>query len=370
MDFFDTLTLDAPTKTNSGFMIASVKVARTGIQIYSGREVDPENKHGMRDRAQVRVYRSEDQVFDKSSLATLAHKPLTVNHPPKAVTADNWREYSVGSVGDEIARDGDFIRVPIAIMDGRAIKQIEGGKNQLSCGYSCELVFGDGMSPNGEQYDAAQTGIRYNHLSVVDLARGGDKLKIGDEKPMKTILIDGHSVEVSDAAEIAIAGLNKRLEAADAKVATLTTDAAGKDTKIAELTTQVATKDAEIVTLKKQVDDAKVTPAQMNQMVKDLADTRAVGAKIAPKAAITDGMGANEIKKIVVSAKLGDAAKDWSDEQIAVSFDTLKAALPAANQVRDAGREIPRDQNQTTDSRTAWQKMVDGLTNPETAKAS
>jgi hypothetical protein len=31
------------------------------------------------------------------------------------------------------------------------------------------------------------------------------------------------------------------------------------------------------------------------------------------------------IKRAVVSSKLGDAAKDWSDEQIAVSFDTLAA---------------------------------------------
>jgi hypothetical protein len=31
------------------------------------------------------------------------------------------------------------------------------------------------------------------------------------------------------------------------------------------------------------------------------------------------------IRKAAVSARLGDVAKDWTDEQIAVSFDTLAA---------------------------------------------
>ena len=373
MDFIDTLTIDAPRRTPSGYLAASVRVARTGIQVYSGREVDPDNKHGMRDRQEVRVYRAEDQVFDKASLATLAHKPITVNHPPVAVTADNVREYWVGNVGDMLEKDGDFVRVPMVVMDAKAVKTVEGGKNQLSCGYSCELVFGDGTSPSGEQYDAAQTGIRYNHLSIVDLARGGDKLKIGDsDVTLKMITVDGHQVEVSDAAAIAIAGLTAKLNASDGKVASLTTDMAAKDTKIAELTTKVATADAEIVTLKKAVEDAAVTPAKLRDAAKSYATTIDLAKKIAPKAAITDAMGEPEIKKAAVSARLGDAAKDWSDEQVAISFDTLKAALPAANQQRDAAREIPRTVGDgvTTDSKTAYQKMVDGLNNPEPVKAS
>lgn len=373
MDFYDTLTLDAPRRTRDGYLATSVKAARTGIQEYAGREVDPENKHGMRDRAVVRIFRPEEEVFHKDALASFAHRPVTINHPSEAVTADNWRKYSVGMTGDEIARDGETVRVPMVVMDAAAIRAIEGGKREISQGYSCDLVWGDGVTPTGLQYDAKQTNIRGNHTAIVDMARGGHELRIGDENvSLKMITVDGHQVEVSDAAAIAIAGLQSKLTAADGKVSALTTDLAARDASVATLTTQIATKDAEIATLKKQVEDAAITPAKLRDAAKAYADTRAVAVKIAPKAAITDAMDEATIKKVVVTAKLGDAAKDWTDAQIAISFDTLKAALPAGGQVRDANREIQRDQAgaHAPGMNPAYLAMVADMNNPKIEKAS
>jgi hypothetical protein len=67
-------------------------------------------------------------------------------------------------------------------MDHDAITAVQNGHAQLSVGYGAKLVWGDGVTPAGEPYDAMQTDIRANHVAIVKMARGGDKLKIGDDK--------------------------------------------------------------------------------------------------------------------------------------------------------------------------------------------
>ena len=79
--------------TRDGYMVADVRAARSGIQQYAGHEV------GKPDMAVVNVYRPEGEVFNKDSLASYAFKPVTINHPSTGVTADNWKQLSVGNVG-------------------------------------------------------------------------------------------------------------------------------------------------------------------------------------------------------------------------------------------------------------------------------
>src|SRR5690606_22333639 len=85
--------------------------------------------------------------------------------------------------GDEILRDGEFIRVPMMVMDGAAIKAVEDGKVELSAGYVSTLVWGAGKTPEGLTFDAQQTDIRINHVAIVREARGGPMLKLGDALP-------------------------------------------------------------------------------------------------------------------------------------------------------------------------------------------
>jgi hypothetical protein len=162
--------------TEDGYLVASPRIARTGIQLYSGHEV------GRDDLEVVRVYRPAEQVFDKAAMASLAWRPVTLDHPDDAVTAKNWKQLAVGYVTGKVARDGDYIEVPLALMDHDAITAVQNGHAQLSVGYGAKLVWGDGVTPAGEPYHAVQTDIRANHVAVVKMARGGDKLKIGDDK--------------------------------------------------------------------------------------------------------------------------------------------------------------------------------------------
>lgn len=374
MRLYDFYSLDgiAVRDTADGYMVASPRVARTGIQLYYGSEL---GLTGDDAKKIVKVYRAEEEVFSTDSLATFAYKPVTDDHPMVAVEAKNWKDYAKGQMGGEIARDGDFVRVPMALMDGATIKKVKDGKVELSVGYDATIVFGDGTTPDGKQYDAKQTGIVVNHLAIVDAARGGAKLRIGDgvtpppgetttsllfvppifvpptapakvqdgntQKEatyMRTILIDGISVnvETEQGGQIIdrhIASLNTtvsdtktKLVAAEAQVAALTKQVSDAT---ALNTTTIAQKDAEIVTLKKQVEDSKLSPAALDQLVKDRAECAGKARAILGDKLVVDGKSVADIQRQVVDAKLGDLAKGWSDDQVGISFKSLTADVKA-----------------------------------------
>lgn len=143
------------------------------------------------------------------------------------------------------------------------------------------------------------------------------------EKPVKTMLIDGLTVDVSnaDTAEATIKTLIASRDAAGAKVA-------GLETQVATLTAAGQTKDAQITTLEQQVKDAKPTPAQLREAGKSLMQTADKAKTLG--IAVTDAMDEAQIMRATVDKHMGEKAKDWSDESIAASFAVLtKDAKPA-----------------------------------------
>lgn len=346
MLFVDLMTLDAaPKRTADGYLLASPKVARTGIQEYLGSEL------GRPDLSIVRVYRPENEVFSRDSLHSFAHRPVTIDHPPVMVDASNWKKYGVGTIGDEVVRDGEFVRVPLMLMDQNAINQIENGKNEISMGYTADLVFDAGVTPDGKKYDAYQANIRGNHLAIVDKARGGSQLRVIDSSyhstkqndegipvTTKQIVIDGITVEVPN---LTAQVVEKFLSDSAAKTSLLVNDTAALQTTVATLTTNLQTKDAEIATLKQQLADAK-NPAAIDAAVK----ARAVVVDSAKKilaAVVVDGKSDTEIKRQVVDSKMGELAKGWNDDQIAASFAALSLSAPAT--VADPYAQAVRDSN-------------------------
>lgn len=421
---------------NDGYLVAMPRVARSGIQLYRGSEL------GIKDKAVVRVYRPPEEVFHPDAMKSLTHRPLTNDHPPEPVTSDNWKKYAVGQAGDEAIRDGDFVRVPMVFMDGEAIKAIEGGKKQLSVGYSCDLIVEDGIVADGphkgEKYDAKQTKIIGNHHALCDMARGGDRLSIGDagaenfgkdvadaaafdllvgatvariaigdgkvkhdeitDEAGDLFLGDGYPFgkggyvyasllkstrqRASDKGEAAIAkaaddllklfdttnpnggtmpkvlmidGVNvefvtdqsaqiaeRAIASRDTQIKTIT-DKGAADLKalndklnettasVTTLTTDKATLTAENATLKQQVKDAELTPAKLDALVAERSEINGKAAVIMGDKLVTDGKTATEVRRQVVDFKLGDAAKGWSDEQVAISFATLTAGVKATD---------------------------------------
>lgn len=345
--FTDRATLNKPRKTADGYLVGEVRCARTGCQQYRASEIGLTGDHA------VMVYRPDDAVFDKASLATYAGKPVTLNHPPVQVTPDNWKAYAIGDIGTEIARDGEFVSVPYKIMDAAAIAAIDAGTREVSMGYTSGIEYRDGIAPDGTAYQAVQTGpIQINHLAIVPKARGGSNLRIGDaadtwgaspltdaemkgaEMPeLRKIMVDGLQVETTDAAAMAI----EKLQAANTalKDAMMTAEEKAKS-DLAAKEKEMATKDADIAALKA----AAMTDAMLDARVSARADLVAKAKAIAP-AVVSAGLSDAAIRKAVVVAKIGDAAiAGKSEAYIDARFDILADADPVSKMKQNDGTTV------------------------------
>lgn len=337
MFFTDTVGVGSTRRTADGYLVADAKVARTGIQIYTGAEL------GRPELNTVRLYRPESEVFAADTMHSFAFRPMTVGHPSKMVDATNWKEVSVGQTGGEVVRDGEVVRVPLVLMDAGAISQWEAGKRELSMGYTAEIVFGDGVAPNGDKYDAIQTNLRMNHLALVDKGRAGSEFRIGDRHAsnavasaddhrnkesqmsgtLKVVLVDGLSVETTEAGAQAI---HKLQALADASAKSLS------DAQAAHAAA-LAVKDAEIDALKAKV----LTDAQMAERVNTRAALVANAQRLHPAdyTALSDA----DVRRTVVIAKVGDAAiAGKPDAYVEARFDILvaDAATPSQDAVTRA----------------------------------
>lgn len=328
MQFTDKVTLGDTRLTRDGYLVAEVRCARTGIQVYSGREM------GKPEQEKVRVYRPEAEVFASDAMASFAYRPMTNDHPADMVTADNWKEHAVGLTGGEVARDGEFIRVPLTLMDRAAIDDVKAGKKQLSAGYTCDVEWTPGTTPSGEPYDAVQKNIRGNHLAVVAAARGGPSLRIGDDegtRPMtlKNVTVDGISIEVTDQGAQVIAKMQTQIS--DAAKAIDSANAAHA-TVVAAKDKELGTKDAEIEKLKND----QLTTDKLDDLVAARADVQA-RAKVVADGIDTKGKNIQEIRRLAVAKKLGDEkVKDKSDDYVEALFDSLAADNATTDTVRAA----------------------------------
>ena len=359
-EMFDKMELLGKRRTQDGFLVANVRAGRTGIQLYRGSEV------GMHDKEVVRVYRPADEVFDKDAMATLAHRPVTNDHPPELVTSDNWRDYAIGSTGGQVARDGEFLVVPMSVMDAGAAAQIEAGKEELSLGYTCDLDFTAGVTKDGDEYDAVQRNIRINHLAVVKVGRAGAKCRIGDNNPkteiqMLKVLIDGITIETTEQGAEAIKKLQTQLDQATAKLDAQTTS---HDEAIAAKDKELGVKDAEIQKLKDAAPDADA----LTEMARKHSEVVDAATKIAPNADFK-GMDAATIRRTAVSDKVGeDKIKDKSDDYVEAMFDSFVETAKKSDQFR-AAMTTQRPQKTTDGSgapvtrEDAYSEMLDGMQN-------
>lgn len=366
MQFTDAVAVSGTRRTADGFLVAEARSVRTGIQLYTGAEV------GKPEMAVVRVFRPADQVFADSSLQSFTHAPVTMDHPKDPVTADNWKALAVGEVSTAAKKDGEWVHLPLILKDAAAISAVESGKRELSAGYTCELVWGDGVAPDGQAYDAQQQNIKINHLAIVDRARAGSQARIGDDAAeqwgaapisttdketvdmtdaLRTVVVDGLSVQTTDQGAQAITKLQKDLESSAAKF----------NAADAAHATALAAKDEEIGALKaenQKLKDGQLKPEDLDRMVSDRASlietVKAIDSKIEIKGSDTD------LRRAAVKSKLGDEmVKDASDAEITGMFKAIAKDVKTAN--ADPFRQVAKDglhQPATNDATTAHAKMI------------
>jgi len=338
MNLHDSVTVTDARMTADGYLAAEARVARTGIQAYLASELgfdgDPSRI--------INVYRPPEEVFSADAMKSYAYRPVTLEHPAEMVDAKNWKEHARGQTGGDILREGEFVRVPLVLMDGAAIEEWKNGKHELSMGYSMDLEIIDGVTPNGEAYDAVQRNLRMNHLALVAQARGGSQLKLGDtkleetdmtERKITTVTVDGLSVETTDAGAQAIAKLKQDLETA---LKTYNESVESHSEEIEDKDKQLAAKDAKI----DELSDKVLDDAALDARVVERADLIAKAKTVADKD--YTGKSADAIRSGAVSARLGkDAIDGKSPAYIEARFDML-----AEDASQDPVRQVLRDDSE------------------------
>ena len=158
--------LSKPVRLPNGFVRAEGYLTRAGIFVYRDAKGNT-----------VRELRPPEEVMHPDALVSFALVPVTNEHPPEALTADNAKQYAVGSVSESVAPEGDKVRATLMITDADAIAALDAGRSELSCGYTADVVIEPGTW-QGQRYDAKQTNIRGNHVALVDAGRAGPTCSI------------------------------------------------------------------------------------------------------------------------------------------------------------------------------------------------
>lgn len=170
--------------SDGGLLCKDVPIARTGTQLYGAEELPELKANGA---GEIRVERPEEEVFRPETIASFEGMSITLLHPDgEFVNPDNWSELAKGHV-QNVRRgnggDSDLLIADLMVKDQAAISAIDDGLREISCGY-------DAKYEQIEPGRGVQRNIVGNHVALVDKARGGFRLKIGDRKMAKKSWLD------------------------------------------------------------------------------------------------------------------------------------------------------------------------------------
>lgn len=336
---FDASRFSKTKITDEGYLETEAIATRSGIFLYRNNDgsIDKELRH-------------PDDVFKADSLKSMQMIPITDGHPVgRLVDSKSAKELQIGYVGENIKVDGKFIRVPLTITDNDSIEKIKNGKNQLSLGYTANVIKEPGEY-NSQKYDSKQTDIKYNHLAIVSLARAGaaasikldegDAIQLDDEETK--IITDDNSKDNfkqkrgNSMKKITLDGIE--YEASPEVLNAYTKEKTRADELKAESEKSKGTLDAlkeENTKLKTKVDEfeSKLTE-NVNAAVKARVAIIDSAKSILDKEVKLDGMSNIDIKKTVILAVSKDLKLDEASE------DYINARFDAAIEINVARKDM------------------------------
>lgn len=144
---------------NDGALICrNAVLGKAGTQAYRASEL------GYDSDDIVMVHRTEDEVFDETSLSSLQGKTLTIYHPQDDVHVTNMQDTFKGFVMN-VRRQGNLMIGDIKIINQEAIDLVKNNQMvELSLGYDTKLV-------KDSEGRIKQTNIIYNHVALVPKGR-------------------------------------------------------------------------------------------------------------------------------------------------------------------------------------------------------
>ena len=305
-----------PVITDEGFLLVDAYITRPGVFEY----VDADGNVR-------RELRPRDEVYAVESLASVARKPTTLQHPTNdqgeyvKVVSTNAREYSTGLASDSVWRDeaADMVRTTLTILDAEHIAAIQAGIHEQSCGYSCELEGTAGEDEEFGPYDAIQRLIRYNHIATVMRGRAGRQVRLRADAAQMLTDEDDMSTKKTrtdmDAPDEPVADEQPKLDEAklDAYMGKVDAMIAKMDEVLAMMPMPVE-EEVELELDKADSEDARI--AWFNQRQRLL--------KLATKVDGADKLDNKRLAREIVKQRLGDKMRtDASDEYVNAALDML-----------------------------------------------
>jgi hypothetical protein len=311
VDFFGVTGVE---KTSEGFWKVSGTAAAVGPMTYTDEEGNSHVEYA-------------DAAVLANYAPALVGKPVTNGHPSEGkVVPENYKTHVVGTVL-EAWFDADLgqLKVVIMVNDADAQRAIDSGRVQLSPAYFVTL----GESSPDWDADYLQVARDYNHLAIVDKARGGDsaRLHLDSEGHMTTVRNDAADKPAKEDAEEEREDkqredaekredLQKKLDALQAKYDALKAkmDAEEKDKEDGEEKKDGFNSDA-----------AFAAAVADHMRVIDVA--RRMGIECDP------AQPTSVLKRTIVREKMGGTLRNDSQTYVDAAFDALVDLFPEANTV-------------------------------------
>lgn len=344
--------------TEQGYLVVPANLSKVGVFRYRESEL---RKDGSTDIKTVA--RTENSLFTDATINSFENAPITITHPKGDVTADNWKELSVGFVRN-VRREGDFLKGDAWVTDKSAIRAIQdNGLVEISCGYDAEVL----PATDGADYEFAP--MKGNHVALVPAGRCGSDVKIHDEdtiamdkEQLKELLKGLSSDELQELIGEVTAEDNQETETTETETET-TTEPQGDEQVDEQETTDLQAENeqlkatiAELQQKLKELQDAQDeveaenTATQVRDFMPDFVAENAKTAREVKRQALVKA-GTHNVQQV---AKLTDAALD-------ASFDVMKALSKGNKQSNKAtlGKGIKDSALDTGNSGNVWGGRID-----------
>lgn len=336
-DYISVNKLTSRTITPEGYLSATAALTKVGVQDYDLSQITGEAK----DKGKVvGVFRSPEVVFADATIESIKMKPITLQHPPESVNADNLKMYFVGMVGETVVRlDDTRLAANILVTDKGLVSDIQNGKiKQISLGYDANFQKLDGEY-DGKRYQYAfKDSMIANHCAIVDDGRCGASVSILDQKGDKKKMDDDGMISIEDKKK-------KTDESEDAKKddddLDMSEDGDSEDDDDTE--DKKDSKDKKDAKMKKRVKKDKMKDsAEIKAMVKDAVDKRFSIIKLASVfLKDVDDLGYMSDREILEASHkslMGKSAKiqDKSDEYLMGILDYAAKNMKNAQDQRDS----------------------------------
>jgi len=258
-----TLAGDKPRweKTPDGFLRCTARILAERVMPYGRKELNgcviPEYVTSPR----VDLFVPGEEMACAEALRSLEGVPIVAGDHTW-LTPEIVNTYGMGNVAGAPRIEGPYTVVDLLVTNPEAIQAIESGEiGEISAGYHSEIDFTPGEW-NGQQYDALQKGIRYNHIAVIPAGSGraGADVRIINKKkeevknmPIKVKLANtGAYIQVEN--EEDATAVEKESQASGASLEKLMADLEKNAAELAEVQSQNESLKGELSTYKEKLD--------------------------------------------------------------------------------------------------------------------